>query len=100
MPACALPPGVWGADTVDFAFRIPVNAGEAPYGFWVFPGLTLLDGAQINDYTYPSPTPWGERWGQFSFAPVGPWQPKADIRSGVNMLDFVRGMNARLAEGA
>ena len=91
---------IWTVESVEVAFRIPSNAGEAPYAFWVHPGVALHSGGPINNYTHPTPTPWGPDWGQFSFAPGDPWQPKADVHSGVNMLDFVRGIGRRLEEGA
>lgn len=44
-------------------------------------------------------TPWGDGWGQFSWSAVA-WVPKEDIRTGANMLDFVRSFEERLGEGA
>jgi hypothetical protein len=90
---------VWSVNRVEVAFRIPARAAEAPYGFWVHPGLTLKSSATINNYTFPAATPWGSDWGQFSFAPEGAWVPKAEVTSGVNMLDYARGIVARLEEG-
>src|ERR1700685_265141 len=77
IPARPVPEGTWTADSVDVAFRIPNNAGEAPYAFWVRPGLGLKSGATIGNYSFPSPTPWGTDWGQFSFSPHGLLQPYA-----------------------
>jgi hypothetical protein len=90
---------IWSTARVDVAFRIPGNAAEAPYGFWVHPDLALKSKATINNYAFPVATPWGPDWGQFSFAPEGAWLPKAEVASGVNMLDYVRGIVARLEEG-
>ena len=93
-------PDIFTVTSAEVAFRIPSQPGEAPYGFWVHPGLTLVSGSTINNYTYPATTPWGNDWGQFSFSPVGPWQPKADVRVGPNMLSFARAIADRLREGA
>lgn len=95
-----LPAGVWKQDTVELAFRIPSEPGEAPYGFWVRPTLALLTDAIINNYVVPATTPWGDGWGQFSFAPEDPWQPKADVGTGANMVNYAFGIANRLREGA
>jgi Prokaryotic E2 family E len=100
IPSYRLPEGIWTLDTADVAFRIPATAGEAPYGFWVRPRLELTSGGTVNNYTYPSPTAWGEDWGVFSFSALGPWQPKVDVRAGANMLNFARAIADRLREGA
>jgi hypothetical protein len=100
IPSYPLPAGIWTVDAVEVAFRIPAQPGEAPYGFWVRPRLTLERGGTINNYTSPASTPWGTEWGQFSFSPADPWQPKADVRAGVNMLNVARGIADRLREGA
>ncbi len=100
IPSYPLPPDLWSQAAADVAFRIPATAGEAPYGFWVHPPLTLASGAPVANYSYPASTPWGDDWGQFSFAPAEPWQPKADVGSGPNMLNFARGIADRLREGA
>jgi hypothetical protein len=100
IPSHPLPPGVWTLGEADVAFRIPQLAGEAPYGFWVSPGLAMAGGGGIGNYSFPATTPWGNDWGQFSLAPVGQWQPRSDVRAGANMLRFARGIADRLKEGA
>jgi hypothetical protein len=100
IPDFPLPAGVWTLNQADVAFRIPQLAGEAPYGFWVRPGLALAEGGAIGNYSFPATTPWGNDWGQFSLAPVGQWQPRADVPAGANMLRFARGVADRLREGA
>lgn len=99
IPAHPLP-DVWEQAEADIAFRITSAAGEAPYGFWARPRLTLRAGGAVNNYTFPATTPWGPDWGQFSFSPSEQWQPKADIRFGPNLLRYARGIADRLAEGA
>lgn len=100
IPTYPIPKAMWALDEAEIAFRIPALAGEAPYGFWVRPGLTLTSGSPVNNYAYPASTAWGNDWGQFSFSPVEPWQPKADVRAGPNMLNFARSIADRLQEGA
>ena len=41
-------------------------------------------------------TPWGDDFAQFSWSPLEPWVPKADIRAGANMLNFARSFAERL----
>ena len=93
-------PDLFTVRSAEVAFRIPSQPGEAPYGFWVRPGLALASGATINNYSYPATTGWGTDWGQFSLSPVAAWQPKADVPAGPNMLNFARGIADRLREGA
>lgn len=99
IPNYPVPRDVWTVDTVEVAFRVPAQAGEAPYGFWVYPGLSLHSNGDIDNYVFPTATPWGTEWGQFSFAPAEPWQPAVPISAGPNMLNFARGIASRLAEG-
>lgn len=98
LPSYSVPEG-WSHPEVEVAFQIPPSVGQAPYAFRVRPGLQLDTGAQINNYTYPVTTPWGEDWGQFSWSP-STWVPTEDIRTGANMLHFVRSFAERLREGA
>jgi len=98
IPSYAVP-DIFTIRSAEVAFRVPAQPGEAPYGFWVRPGLALAAGGTINNYTFPATTPWGGDWGQFSFSPVGAWQPRSDVRSGANMLNFARAIADRLREG-
>jgi len=100
IPAFGLSADVWTLNSAEIAFRIPGSAGEAPYGFWTRPKLDLRAGGEISNHTFPATTPWGDDWAQFSFSPSEPWQPKADVRLGANMLRYARGISDRLAEGA
>ena len=47
--------------------------------------------------TQPVPVTDGD-FAQFSWSPLEPWQPKADIRAGANMLNFARSFADRLKE--
>lgn len=89
---------LWGRTSCEVAFRF-VLAGQPPYGFWVRPGLALVRGAPIQNYSFPVATPFGEGWGQFSWSPEE-WTPRADVRRGANMLQWARSFATRLAEGA
>lgn len=98
IPSYPVPEG-WSHTEVEVAFQIPPSPGQAPYAFRVRLGLQLAEGGQVNNYTYPVATPWGDDWGQFSWSPVE-WVPKNDIRAGANILNFVRSFADRLREGA
>lgn len=91
-----LPKG-WSRLSADIAFHIPAEVGQPPYGFWVNPPISLASGAAINNSTLGAATPWGSDWMQFSWSPVS-WQPKANIRSGDNMLNFLFWILDRLRE--
>ena len=80
---------------VEIVFQIP-HVGQAPYAFRTRPVITLVDGATPSNYTAPVSTPWGEDFAQFSWSPLEPWVPKADIRAGANMLNFARSFAERL----
>lgn len=93
---------LWKRNEVDIAFKIPSQAGEAPYGFFVLSKMELKDEKNINNYTFPATTPFDGEWGQFSWTihPDEPWVIRSDIKEGSNMLKFVRSFNDRLKEGA
>ena len=100
IPTYRAPVALWTLESFEVAFQLPAQLpGQAPYGFWVRPGLQLLAGGTVNNYSYPVTTPFGAGWGQFSWAPEI-WQPGQTVRSGTNMLDFVKSFAARLREGA
>jgi hypothetical protein len=101
IPSYRLPDGVWKqTGEIQLAFQLPEQLpGQAPYGFWVHPGLELLSGGTVQNYTYPTNTPFGDGWGQFSWQPEN-WQPAADVAAGSNMLGFVRSFAERLRQGA
>jgi hypothetical protein len=90
-------PEGWSHSSVEVAFQIPAQAGQAPYAFYVRPALRFAGGGTPSNYTPTAPTPWGTDWAQFSWSPLT-WMPKADIRAGANMLNFARSFADRLAE--
>jgi hypothetical protein len=87
----------WSHSSVEVAFQIPAQAGQAPYAFWVRPALRLAGGGTPGNSTATASTPWGGDWAQFSWSPLQ-WVPKADIRAGANMLNFARSFADRFAE--
>jgi hypothetical protein len=86
--------------TAEIVFQIPVQAGQAPYAFYVRPAFTLAGGGAPGNYTATATTPWGSDFAQFSWSPNEPWLPKADIRAGANMLNFARSFADRLGEAS
>src|SRR5436190_12567539 len=91
IPAYPVPSG-WergggAVDPAEIVFQIPAQPAQAPYGFYVRPAITLAGGAAPSNYTATATTPWGSDFAQFSWAPLGPWVPKTDIRAGANMLN-------------
>jgi hypothetical protein len=57
LDAYTVPAGIWAQTTIEVCFQIPAGIpGEAPYGFYVTPNLTLLGGGNPNNYTYPAPS--------------------------------------------
>lgn len=97
LPAYPLPDG-WTAEEVEVAFQIPAQPGQAPYAFCVRPPLLLATGSAPRNYTATATTPWGADFAQFSWAPLDAWVPKADVREGANMLNFVRSFTDRLMD--
>jgi hypothetical protein len=99
LPSYPLQQAVWGRSECEVAFRVPELVGQPPYAFWVRPGLQLVTGAAIQNYSFPASTPFGDGWGQFSWSP-NEWRPAADIRLGSNMLHWVQSFEIRLEEGS
>jgi hypothetical protein len=94
--------GVWSAEVVDVAFQIPARLpAEAPYGFYVRPGLRLAGGALPSNYVEEgSGPPFGPGpWGKFSWAAIA-WCPTVDARAGDNMVGFATSITDRLKEAS
>lgn len=89
--------GVWDVDHVEVCFRIPGEyPGRSPYGFYVRPDLRIPGtGALPENYTSPAHTPFGPRWGMFSWW-FDEWAPTADPTTGSSLLNFVRSFAQRL----
>jgi len=99
IPDYPLPPD-WNRRATDVAFQIQAaHPGTAPYGIYVPTGLQYK-GAQPKNYQEPAATrpPFPGTWGVFSWQPEQ-WQPKANIRQGANLLNWVQGFAVRFREG-
>jgi hypothetical protein len=95
-PSYPVPEG-WSRSTIEIAFQIPAQVGQAPYAFWVRPAIQLVGGGTPSNYAATASTPWGGDWAQFSWSPLT-WMPKADIRAGANMLNFARSFADRFLD--
>lgn len=96
LPSYPLPAG-WSVGEVALAFRIPPSVAVQPYGFWVYPSITLANGRLPTNYTPTVEIPFGHGWGQFSWSPQQ-WRPHAQIEKGDNMLHFFRSVRDRLGD--
>lgn len=95
-----IPSNLWFPDVVEVAFQIPEGIpGQAPYGFHVRPGVALVTGGAVDNYTYPTSNPWGDEFGTFSWQ-LDVWEPGARACDGSNMLDFARSIADRFRQGA
>jgi hypothetical protein len=103
LPGQPLPDGHWdNTGAVDVAIQIPPQLpGQAPYGFYVRPGLAGAGGQNPTNYTFPSDEPpFGQGpWGKFSWSPVS-WQPREPAAAGDNIVIFAHSVATRLGEGA
>ena len=95
-------PSDWNRSVTEVAFQAQVgHPGTPPYGIYVPIGL-LYKGMKPDNYAEPAPTqpPFPGTWGIFSWAPVdGQWQPKADVLTGANLLNWAIGFTSRFREG-
>jgi len=98
----AIPAGSsWNRQTTDVCFQIPLGyPGTPPYGFYV-PGGILCDGSPPNSYQEPAQNspPFSGAWGFFSWQQDSGWLPKADLRTGSNLFNFVGTFKDRFMEG-
>jgi len=97
-----IPAGLpWNRQVTDVCFQIPPGyPGAPPYGFYVPAGI-MFDGSLPNSYTEPAQNkpPFEGMWGMFSWSVDSAWLPKADLRAGSNLLNFVRTFKDRFLEG-
>lgn len=103
VPHFSFPPG-WLAgdaplDKGPIAFKLnaayPTNA---PYGFVAPAGITFK-GSPPGSPGSPVNPPFLGAWQHFSWAPET-WLVGPTARQGANILDWIRGINERLREGA
>lgn len=103
IPRYLVPEGIWEQAEATVCFQIPMSGypGQAPYAFFVQPGLRLKStGQKPNNYEEPaSGVPFEGVWGKFSWTQEN-WRATADPVSGSNLLNFVGSFRDRLLEGA
>jgi len=105
LPAYRCPPS-WREngqpiDTVRLAFMVNSSyPGQQPYAFLV-PRTLTFSGATPNNFAEvpDGHCPFEGGWAQFSWSPNFPWEPGAEVRSGVNLLHWSRSFGERLKEG-
>jgi hypothetical protein len=91
----------WNRQATDICFQIPAGyPGTPPYGFYVEAGIRH-NGNPPNSYQEPAQNspPFQGVWGLFSWSIDSSWLPKADLRTGSNLLNFVRTFKDRFLEG-
>ncbi len=102
LPAMTRPSG-WAPPVSDTVFQIPVGfPGTPPYGFYLPAGIRH-NGTPPSNYAEPGapPPPFPGAWGKFSWQiDAADWRPAATPAGGSNLVTWVRGIGARLAEGA
>jgi hypothetical protein len=95
--------GTWNRIETDAVFQIPAGyPGTPPYGFYVPVGIRV-NSVVPGSYSEPagSQPPFPGVWGMFSWAPAdGEWRPTANLSSGSNLSNWVRGFADRFREGA
>ncbi|MBC8065590.1 MAG: hypothetical protein H7Y17_12215 [Chlorobia bacterium] len=99
LPGINLPQG-WSPGGVDILFQFKSGyPQEVFYGFFTPTGM-LINEVTPQNYTNVAeaqpPFP-GTTWAFFSGNP-DPWQPKAEIQSGSNVLTWVQSIHARFME--
>jgi len=100
LPRFCLPPGIWNREEIQVCFQIPSGyPGQSPYGFYVPDGLVVKATNQAPINYGPAATPFSGSWCRFSWQQDN-WRATADLRSGSNLLNFVRTFMDRLKEGA
>jgi hypothetical protein len=94
--------GGWTQTEVAVCFQVPGGyPGDAPYAFWVSPLLRSAgtNAAPVNNYQEPSPTPFPDTWGRFSWSHESGWRPGVQPGAGSNFLNFVLTFRERFREG-
>lgn len=102
LPEYTLATDLWNKAVLPVCFQIPpAYPGEPPYGFCVQTDLVTKGAGEkpANAYAEPANTPFEGTWGKFSWQQDNSWHPTADLKSGSNLLDFVRTFQDRFKEG-
>jgi hypothetical protein len=92
----------WNREATDVAFQIkPGHPTAEPYGIYVPAGLQYEGQDPDRMNKSPSPTPPFEgTWWLLSWAPEkGEWRPTANLVTGSNLHNWVRGFRQRFEQG-
>lgn len=95
-------PEDWNRDTTEVAFEIKTGYPTSqPYGIYVPSGLQYRGKNPNNMNASPDPVPpFPGTWWRLSWQPApGEWTPTADLVTGSNLLNWVRGFRERFEEG-
>lgn len=100
IPAYRLADG-WGSADAPVVFEVKdTHPGTPPYGVYVPIELTFRGTVPNNRNDSPPQPPFPGTWALLSWSPGdGAWKPTADLRTGSNLLNWVRGFALRFAEG-
>lgn len=100
LPNHKLPEG-WNHNEIPVAFEMKdAYPGTPPYGIYAPADLTFRGHAPNNANTSPPQPPFEGKWILLSWSPAdGQWKPTADLRTGSNLFQWVRGFGKRFAEG-
>ncbi len=104
LPEYSLPPDMpWEPKTTSVAFQAPGGyPGTPPYGIYILEGL-IYNGSSPNNYQFPASQqpPFAGKWGILSWSPEdSQWRPTSDVKTGSNLLNFVRSFVDRFRQGA
>jgi hypothetical protein len=87
-------------ESAPIVFRITAAyPSSEPYGFLTPAGINFNGAPPGNTGSAPA-VPFAGDWQHFSWAPDGSWVPTQEVRTGSNLLAWVRSFAHRLREGA
>lgn len=100
VPAYPLPAG-WSQGRIPIPFEVKeTHPGTPPYGLYVPASLRFEGRAPNNRNANPPQPPFEGAWALLSWAPAnGSWRATSDLRTGSNLLQWVRGFADRFTEG-
>lgn len=103
IPAYSIPQALgWTPAAMPIAFHAqPKHPGAAPYGIFV-PTRVCVHGQAPNNFNANAnkAVPFPGRWGVLSWTvQSATWRPKADTRSGSNLLNYALGFIERFQQG-